>query len=184
LVKAASSIPAEYRSKENMAASGEIDSLDAIDCAILEVLQREARESFTRIGRQVGLSSTAVSDRMRHLEATGVIAGYHADVVPKRAGFPIMAFLLVRSTGPDARFSKVVQSRPEIIECYRVTGEVSFVIRTVLSRVEHLEELIDYLEQTSYVTTLIVLSTALKRPGLPLVESKRFKNSRSRRRVR
>lgn len=165
-----------------MAPRGEIDSLDAIDCAILNVLQCEARESFTRIGQQVGLSSTAVAERMRHLEETGVIAGYHADVVPKRAGFPIMAFLLARSNGPDARFSKVVQSRQEIIECYRVTGEVSFVIRAVLSKVEHLEELIDYLEQTSYVTTLIVLSMSLKRPGLPLKEPTRFQSNRSKKR--
>jgi hypothetical protein len=54
-----------------------------------------------------------------------------------------------------------------------VTGEVSFVIRAVLSKVEHLEELIDYLEQTSYVTTLVVLSVSLKRPGLPLVQGRR-----------
>lgn len=165
-----------------MATRGEIDSLDATDCAILNVLQREARESFTRIGQQVGLSSTAVAERMRHLEETGVIAGYHADVVAKRAGFPIMAFLLARSNGPDARFSKVVQARQEIIECYRVTGEVSFVIRAVLSKVEHLEELIDYLEQTSYVTTLIVLSMSLKRPGLPLREPTRFPSNRSKKR--
>jgi DNA-binding Lrp family transcriptional regulator len=73
-----------------------------------------------------------------------------------------------------------VQSRPEIIECYRVTGEVSFVIRAVLSKVEHLEELIDYLEQTSYVTTLVVLSVSLKRPGLPLLPGRRSAAKRSR----
>jgi Lrp/AsnC family transcriptional regulator, leucine-responsive regulatory protein len=163
-----------------MAGNRKIDSLDPVDCTILEILQREARESFTRIGERVGLSSAAVAARMRQLEDAGVITGYHAEVVAARAGFPIMAFLLARSTGPDARFSAVVQSRPEIIECYRVTGEVSFVIRAVLSKVEHLEELIDYLEQTSYVTTLVVLSVSLKRAGLPLLQGRRSAAKRSR----
>lgn len=141
--------------------------LDSVDCAILEVLQRDARETFTRIGSQVGLSSTAVAERVRQLERRGVIAKYSAEVAAAKAGFPITAFLLARCSGPDARFAKVVQSRPEIVECYRVTGEVSFVMKAVLTKVEHLERLIDCLEQTSYVTTLVVLSVALERP-LPL----------------
>lgn len=151
-----------------MAAKRDVLSLDPVDRAILEVLQRDARETFTRIGSRVGLSSTAVAERVRQLEDRGIIDRYSAEVVPSLAGFPITAFLLAKSSGSDARFSAVVKSRPEIVECYRVTGEVSFVMKAVLTRVEHLEELIDYLEQTSYVTTLVVLSTALKRFGLPL----------------
>lgn len=151
-----------------MAANRDVLALDPLDRAILEVLQRDARETFTRIGGQVGLSPTAVAERVRQLERRGVIAGYSTEVVASLAGFPITAFLLAKCSGPDARFSQVIQSRAEIVECYRVTGEVSFVMKAVLTRVEHLEELIDYLEQSSYVTTLVVLSVALKRPGVPL----------------
>jgi len=143
-------------------------NLDPIDCAILDIVQREARESFTRIGHAIGLSSNSVADRLRRMEREGMLSGYHAHIVPSKVGFGITAFLLARSTGSDARFRGAIQSKLEIVECYRVTGEVSFVLRAVLTGVEHLEELIDYLEETSYITTLIVLSNALDRYGLPL----------------
>jgi Lrp/AsnC family transcriptional regulator, leucine-responsive regulatory protein len=161
-----------FESKEKPGADSLKVNLDSADHAILEIVQREGRASFAHIGQQVGLTPPSVAGRMQRLEDAGIIAGYHAEVVPSRVGFALTAFLLARAVTSDARVTEAVQSRPEIIECYRVTGEVSFVIRAVLSGVEHLEDLIDYLEQHAYVTTLIVLSTALKRPGVAFGETR------------
>jgi Lrp/AsnC family leucine-responsive transcriptional regulator len=157
-----------FETKQTVAVDPPKPQLDSVDRAILEIVQHRAREPFARIGQEVGLSPPSVAGRMQRLEDAGVIVGYRADVAPASVGFSLTAFLLARSLGPDAQVAEAVQSRPEIIECYRVTGEVSFVIRAVLPGVEHLEELIDYLEETSYVTTLIVLSVPLKRTGLPI----------------
>ncbi len=134
-------------------------ALDRVDCAIVRVLQQRGRDSFAEIGKQVGLSATSVAERVRRLEHAGVILGYKAEISAASVGYPVMAFILARPIGPDARFVKVAGERPEILECYRVTGDVSFVARAVVRDVQHLEELLDHLEpSSSHIVTLLVLS--------------------------
>jgi DNA-binding Lrp family transcriptional regulator len=73
------------------------------------------------------------------------------------------AFILARPNGPDARFVKVAGGRPEILACYRVTGEFSFIVQAVVKDVAHLEEVLNHLEPASiHIVTLVVLSTPIE----------------------
>jgi Lrp/AsnC family leucine-responsive transcriptional regulator len=148
-------------SEESMPSDARFHALDRVDCAIVRVLQQRGRDSFAEIGKEVGLSATSVAERIRRLEHAGVILGYKADIAPASIGYPVMAFILARPIGPDARFVKIAGERPEILECHRVTGDVSFVARAVVRDVQHLEELLDHLEpSSSHIVTLLVLSTS------------------------
>ncbi len=144
-----------------MPADARFHALDRVDCAIVRVLQQRGRDSFAEIGKEIGLSATSVAERIRRLERDGIIAGYRAEISAAGVGSPVMAFILARPIGPDARFAKVAAERSEILECYRVTGDMSFVARAVVRDVQHLEELLDHLEpSSSYIVTLVVLSAS------------------------
>ncbi len=81
----------------------------------------------------------------------------------EKLGFPVTAFILARPNGPDARFIKVAGGRPEILACYRVTGEFSFIVQAVVKDVAHLEEVLNHLEPASiHIVTLVVLSTSIE----------------------
>jgi Lrp/AsnC family leucine-responsive transcriptional regulator len=146
----------------------EMYDLDDVDAALVGLLQEHAREPFAKIATRINLSATSVAERVHRLEADGVILGYHADVAPARVGYPVTAFLLIQPNGPDSRFAALAQTRPEILECHRVTGHVSFIARAVLRDVKHLEEVIDYLAQSSQIVTLIVLSSTIEQRHVPV----------------
>lgn len=142
----------------------QVPSLDRVDYSIIRLLQERGRESFSEIGKSVGLSSQSVGDRVHRLGQAGIIEGYRAAVSTEKLGFGITAFILVKPNGADARFVRHAAERPEILECHRVTGDVSFINRAAVRDVHHLEDLLEHLEPiSSYVLTLLVLSTAFNR---------------------
>ncbi|HEY6327143.1 MAG TPA: Lrp/AsnC family transcriptional regulator [Candidatus Cybelea sp.] len=142
--------------------------LDRVDRAIVAALQRNGRDSFSEIGKAICLSATSVAERVRRLEQAGVIQGYQVHLSARKLGYPVTAFILARPKGPDARFVKVAGERPEILACYRVTGEFSFIAQAIVRDVGHLEELLNYLEPASvHIVTLVVLSTPFETRALP-----------------
>ena len=150
-----------------MAKSPRFHALDRVDCAIVGALQRNGRDSFSEIGKSVGLSATSVAERVRRLEQAGVIEGYQVRLSAAKLGHPVTAFILARPKGPDARFIKIASERSEILACYRVTGEFSFIAQAIVRDVTHLEELLNHLEPASvHIVTLVVLSTSFE--GVPL----------------
>lgn len=155
-----------------MAPNPRFHNLDRIDCSIIRTLQENGRESFAEIGKATGLSATSIAERIRRLEHAGVIEGYHAQLSPAKVGYPVTAFILARPNGPDARFVKVASERPEILACYRVTGEFSFIAPAVLRDVKHLEELLNHLEPVAvHIVTLVVLSTSFDAVPISIEES-------------
>lgn len=144
-----------------MAEIPRFQTLDRVDCSILRALQKNGRDSFAEIGKAVGLSATSVSERIRRLEQAGVIEGYSVRLSAAKLGYPVMAFILARPNGPDARFIRIAGECPEILACYRVTGEFSFIAQAVLEDVAHLEALLNHLEPAAvHIVTLVVLSTS------------------------
>lgn len=117
----------------------------------------------------MGLSATSVAERIRRLEHDGVIKGYQVRLCGEKLGFPLTAFILARPNGPDARFIKVAGERPEILACYRVTGEFSFIAQAVVKDVAHLEQVLNHLEPASvHIVTLVVLSTSFEAAPIDL----------------
>ena len=154
-----------------MARSPRVRKLDNADSAIVRALQERGRDSYAEIGKAIGLSATSVADRVRRLESDGVIQGYHASVDAAKLGYGLTAYVLARPIGTDARFAKLAQERCEILECHRVTGDVSFIAKAVVADVKHLEEVLNHLEPaTSLIVTLLVLSTPFERSTTADVE--------------
>ena len=111
-------------------------SMDAIDRKILTVLQEDASLSVADIGCRVGLSSTPCWKRIQRLEADGVILRRVALVDQDRIGLGITVFVSVE-TGDHSqdwldRFAKVVGAMPEVMEFYRMAGDIDYMLRVVV----------------------------------------------------
>ena len=142
--------------------------LDPIDWRLLEALQRAGRLTFTELGRQVGLTAPAVAERIRNLEAAGVIDGYRADVNAQLLGYGITAIirLAVPTGGQCPTLLSSLAKHPEVLEAFRVTGEDSAVIKAVVSSSDHLEDLIDRLTTLGKPTTSIATSAFKRVPAI------------------
>lgn len=140
--------------------------LDDIDWLILEELQTNARISFKDLGELVGLSAPAAADRVRRLERRGVVRGFRAVLDPDVLGVPILAVIRVKARADAVnRIDEIVLDIPEIIECHRVTGSDSHVIRARLRSTSHLEELLErLLPYGDTITNIVTSSPVYRRP--------------------
>jgi Lrp/AsnC family transcriptional regulator, leucine-responsive regulatory protein len=134
--------------------------IDDIDCAILAELQANARIPFAELGRRVGLSTPAAIERVRRLEDKRVILGYRTLVDPARVGLPVRAFVKVTVAGDKlAKFSTLIRTLPEVLECHRVTGAESFIVQVAVRDVTHMEEVIDSMMPYVATNTSMVLAS-------------------------
>lgn len=141
--------------------------LDKIDCAILELLQANARISFAELGRRVFLSTPAVSERVRQLEDSGIILGYRAEVDYAKVGLPVSAFIKITVAGDKLfSFGAVAQKVPEIIEAYRVTGAESYIVRIAVEDLGHMERVIDSLMPYVFTNTSMIIATPVRPRGV------------------
>jgi Lrp/AsnC family leucine-responsive transcriptional regulator len=147
-------------------------SLDDLDWRILSELQENARITFTELGRRVALTAPAVAERVRRLEEAGVIAAFRAHLDPALVGYPITAFVRWTSSGPDcARLGEVAKEIPEIVECHRITGETSYILKVAARSVQHLERLLDRLMPHGSTITSVVLSSPVVHRALGQAEA-------------
>lgn len=117
------------------------ETLDDVDWRLLEALQSDGRASYADLGRLVGLSPSAVTERVRRLEESGVITGYAAEVDPEKLGLTIMALVRVRYPSGNYRpFRDLLATTPEVGEAHHVTGEDCFVLTVRARSMRHLEE--------------------------------------------
>lgn len=135
--------------------------LDGTGWRILRELQENARITFTELAQRVALTPPAVSERVRRMEEAGIIAGYRVQLDAEKVGLPITAFIRVTTSGGGncARLGALVRDLPEVLECHRVTGGDSYVMKVVVRSVPALQELIDRLMPYGEPTTSIVLSS-------------------------
>jgi len=136
--------------------------LDRIAWRIVEELQQNARISWAELGRRVGLTTPAVAERVHRLEKLGVVRGFHADIDLERLGLPILIFVRLSMAGPEAlvrTFQQQVKMWEEVLECHRVTGSDSFIVKARVVSVEHLERFLDKLGHYGTTSTATVLSS-------------------------
>ncbi len=137
--------------------------LDQIDWKILKHLQEEGRLSFAELGRRIGLTTPAVIERVRKLEAAEIINGYRAEIDTAKVGLPIVAFIRMSISGVDfSQIVKIAAESKEVLECHRGTGGDSFIMKVAVASVEHLQNIIDRLTPYGITTTSIVLSSPVK----------------------
>lgn len=146
-------------------------SLDNLNWKILKCLQQNARQSNAEIGRQVGVSSPAVSERIKKMEDLGIIEGFKAIVSPFDVGYQLKAIITLRAfMGKLKPFLAKVKTYDEVINCYRITGDENIVMEVVLKDHNHLESFIDQLIIYGESKTQIVLSRVIKQKELKPVK--------------
>jgi Lrp/AsnC family leucine-responsive transcriptional regulator len=126
---------------------------------------------MAELGRRISLSPPAVAERVQRLERTGVITGYRATIDPKAIGYPIAAVVRVRPASRQLqKIPEVARATPEVVECYRITGEDCFFLKLHLRSIDDLEEILDRFVVYGQTTTSIIHSTPVANRPLPLVE--------------
>jgi Lrp/AsnC family leucine-responsive transcriptional regulator len=134
-------------------------NLDILNWKILKCLQQNARQTNTEIGRQVGMSSPAVAERIRKMEDAGIIENYNTKVSPFLVGYQFKAIITLRAfMGKLKPFLTKVKTYEEVLNCYRITGDENIVMEVVLTDQKHLERFIDQLIAYGESKTQIVLS--------------------------
>ena len=141
---------------------------DEVDRKILELLQTDARTPLAAIGKAVGLSGPAISERVHKLEESGVILGYTTLLDPEKLGLPLTAFIRVmvdtgRDAADDADASmRALAADPDVLEIHHVAGEDCFILKVRAANPRGIETLLARLRghiRSARTITMIVLST-------------------------
>jgi Lrp/AsnC family leucine-responsive transcriptional regulator len=141
-------------------------NLDDVDWAIIDQLQQEARISLSELGRRVNLSPSATTERVRQLEALGVITGYHAVLDLGKTGYPVLAIVRLKYPGNHHQpLRRLLAERREVLECLRTTGDDCYTLKVAATSMGHLETLVDELAGFGSTTTSVVYSQTLPYRG-------------------
>ena len=153
--------------------------MDAIDRKILSVLQEDASLSVAEIGTRVGLSSTPCWKRLQRLEADGVITKRVALIAPEKVGLGITVFVSIE-TGDHSnewlkKFADVVSAMPEVMEFYRMAGDVDYMLRVVVTDIAGYDAFYKKLIATvplKNVTSRFAMERIKSTTALPISEAK------------
>jgi len=163
--------------------------LDTTDWKILRLLQSDARISNVELARQVGLSPSPCLNRVRTLEQSGYISRYVSLLDPLRVGLKVSVFIQVtleKQIKPALEaFERAIRDRPEVMECYLMTGDADYLLRVVVPDLQAVEHFIlNFLSRvpgvgnirSSFALKQVKYQTALPLPGqdeTPAVRRKR-----------
>ncbi|POZ56611.1 HTH-type transcriptional regulator LrpC [Lysinibacillus sphaericus] len=145
--------------------------MDNIDTEILRQLQLNAKISMKELASIVHLSSPAVIERVKKLEEQGSIEGYTTKVNLKKMDRSIQAIVLFKSIDCKS-LSDFCNAHPDVLACYRVAGEISYIVKLATYSVETLEQFIDAAMPYGTPSTNIVLSSTEKTMVLPFFDEK------------
>lgn len=136
--------------------------MDITDHKIIDMLQKDGRISMKDLGKIVGLTSPAVSERVKRLEESGVIEGYKAIVNPDALGRVIKAFIHISLPNNKYKiFIEDARQDPRIVECHHITGEDCSVLKVIVKDMYELENVIDSIKTIGSTKTSVILSTPI-----------------------
>ena len=120
--------------------------IDRIDRKILDALQREGRLPITELAERVGLSASPCGERVRRLERSGVIQGYHARLDPEAMGRSLLVFveltLSSKSTEVFEKMRRELLAEPRVLECHLVSGPFDYLIKARLAAMREYRDLL------------------------------------------
>ena len=139
--------------------------MDNIDYEILACLKENSRDNATNIGAKINLSTSAVIERIKKMENTGLIEKYTAIINQSALGRDLVAFISVRLEHPkyNEGFIAKINENPSVSECHYIAGDFDFLIKVVTKTGKSLEEMINFVKSISGVSltrTSVVLSTS------------------------
>jgi Lrp/AsnC family leucine-responsive transcriptional regulator len=154
--------------------SSSADVLDEVNLALLRELQDNPRIAMSELARRVSMSAPAVTERVQRLERAGVITGYRLEVDPAKLGLPVIAWVRIRpAPGQLPKVAKLATQIPQVVECYRITGEDCFLLKVHVAAVDAIEGILDRFLMLGQTTTSIVQSTPVPTRPLPFPEPDR-----------
>lgn len=138
--------------------------MDAVDQQLVFALRANARATYAELARLVGLSAPAVHERVRRLEQSGVITGYHAALSPLAVGLGVTALVSIYQTelSEQDEVAEALRRVPAIEDCWLVAGDEAFIVKVRTADVDALEKVLGVLRRTPGVArtrTTVVLST-------------------------
>ena len=150
--------------------------MDSIDAKILTALQQDGRKSTVELAADIGLSPTPCARRVRKLEQAGVIRRYVAVLDPKKVGLAVQAVVQVNlerhTEGMAESFREAVLTRPEVVGCSAMTGEMDFLLQIVVPDIDALNAFVMHgllrIAGVRDVRTSLVLETIKATSSLPL----------------
>ena len=153
-------------------------ALDRIDRQILALLQEDGRMTNVELAERVGLTAPPCLRRVRALEETGAIRGYHAELDAGQLGFPITVFAMVSLRSQAERdlaaFEEHVATIPEVRECHMLNGEIDFILKIVAPDLNRFQALLTTqltpAPNVASVKTSLTIRTAKALSGIPVVE--------------
>jgi Lrp/AsnC family leucine-responsive transcriptional regulator len=160
------------RDKSAASDTATLNRVDTVDRRIIDALRLDGRATYAELGRQVGLSASAVHERVGKLEAAGVIIGYHAIVDPNAVGLGVTALVGIHptDTADQEDVALALGKLPEVESCYAVAGDDAFVVKVRVATVDELERTLGRLrgiDGVSRTRTTVVLSTRFE--GRPYI---------------
>lgn len=147
------------------------ERLSPNDARILEILQRDGRRPYAELGAEIGMSGPSAHERVKKLEARGVIQGYAAVVDPRAIGYDILAFSwITQAPGTVANdLTDAFAAIPEVEECHHITGEADYLIKVRARDTRDLERVLRLVQSTRDVfqtETDVVFSSGFERRPL------------------
>ena len=150
--------------------------LDVIDLKILRLLQEKGRITNLQLSQVIGLSPAPTLERVKKLESSGIIQGYHAQVNDTLLGMGIKAFISIslerQKVDSIVTFKEKIQAIPEVLECYQITGNADYFLKVVVQDIPSFERLISnklsQIEEIGQMQTMMILSKVKDSKVIPL----------------
>lgn len=139
--------------------------MDKVDYMILKCLKENSRENATTIGAKINMSTSAVIERIKKMEASGIIKQYTTIIDNENLSNVITAFISVRLEHPkyNNEFNQKILSNNNIVECHYIAGDFDFMLKTITESGKGLESILNYIKSidgVSLTRTSVVLSTS------------------------
>lgn len=147
-------------------------AMDELDRKIVDLLAADAKRSLADMGGVVGLSVSAVNERVKRLTETGVIRRMTVDADPAALGVPVLAFIFVvlSDEANEIKFADFAAVHREIVECHHVSGQWSYLIKVQVADLGAIEAFLSRLKRAGFLgrsETLITLSSPVAGPFVP-----------------
>ena len=150
--------------------------IDRTDKKILELLQKNAKITNANLSKEIGLSPAPTLERVRKLEARGIISGYHAKLNMSKIGLGVSTFVMVSLKGHNKKnlksFLDKIKDVENIVECHHITGSGDFILRIVAEDIESYQELmldkVSEIEVTDSLQSMVILSTFKDNKVIPV----------------
>jgi Lrp/AsnC family leucine-responsive transcriptional regulator len=148
-------------------------TLSDTDTRVLAILQQDGRRSYADLGADLGMAGPSAYERVKKLEARGVIRGYAADVNPAAVGLSVLAFTWVTQAPGTVSVDLMPEfaAIPEILECHYIAGEADYILKIRARDMDHLGSIVRRVQTTQHVFSTqsdIVFSTGFEGRPIPL----------------